>query len=418
MRRFKWLRLLALLAAFGLVAAACSDDSDDSSSTTVTADGDGASGDGLVVGHIGPETGPLAFLGPPQFVGVATAVQDINDAGGVLGSDLTLLTGDEAGDEQIASEGAARLLGEGANAIVGAASSGMSQAFIQSLSDAGIPQCSPSNTSPAFTDQENADFYFRTVPPDEAVTPVIVDTVVADGGDTVAVIARADDYGNALADLLESGLADSGATVTKITYDPDAASFDAEIEQALGAGANAYVMVSFDEGGKIIAGLLEGGATADQMYGGDGVFAPTLPELVDPSDPNVVDGLKVIGAAGGEEFNSRIEDEVAGNYIYGGQAYDCVIVLGLAATAAGSVDGPAIIDAIGDVTGGGTECTDYAECVGLLDDGEDIDYVGASGPLDLDDAGDPGFGRYAIGEFQDGSLKIVGSQDIDVASLG
>ncbi len=47
----------------------------------------------LVLGGILPETGNLAFLGPPEIAGVNLAVEDINAAGGVLGQDLVYLPG-------------------------------------------------------------------------------------------------------------------------------------------------------------------------------------------------------------------------------------------------------------------------------------------------------------------------------------
>jgi hypothetical protein len=50
----------------------------------------------LQVGTLLPETGDLAFLGPPEVAGARLAVprQDINDAGGVLGNDVVLIEGD------------------------------------------------------------------------------------------------------------------------------------------------------------------------------------------------------------------------------------------------------------------------------------------------------------------------------------
>ena len=41
------------------------------------------------------------------------------------------------------------------------------------------------------------------------------------------------------------------------------------------------------------------------------------------------------------------------------------------------------------VSEGGTKCTDVAECLGLIADGEDIDYDGVSGPIEFDENGDP-----------------------------
>lgn len=417
-------RTAAALGALALLVAACGDDDEGADETTTTEASDtdtteaeveiNPATDRLVIGRVLPDTGPLSFLGPPMIVGVNLAIEDINAAGGVLGQPVELLEADEGETPQIAREGVVRMLGQGANVIVGAAASGSSQEFIQLLSDNSIPQCSGSNTSPSFSTQDNADFYFRTVPPDDRVAPIIADRVIADGRTNVAVVARADDYGQALADLVEQELAAANVSVTVVTYDPEASSFDAEVEQVVGAAPDAVVLISFDEGGQVLAGLIERGITPDTVYGSDGVFGPTFDEQVDPNNPNIIDGMIVIGAAGDEQFNARIAEPTENNFIYGGQTYDCAIVMALAAEAAGSVRGEDIIAEIGNVTSGGTKCFSFAECKELLAAGEDIDYDGAAGPLELNDVGDPTVGRYAIGRFENGEITIIASQDVEI----
>ena len=78
-----------------------------------------------------------------------------------------------------------------------------------------------------------------------------------------------------------------------VTYDPEASTFDAEIDEATAGSPDAIVVISFAEGGPLIAGLLEAGVTPDQLYGGRHL-QPALPELVDEADPNVIDDMKVI----------------------------------------------------------------------------------------------------------------------------
>lgn len=455
MQRSIWLRRTALVAVLALGATACGGDDDPSavSTDTETAAPTDATDtetetstatetdtgteteaatdpeverpgrdDKLDMAYILPESGPLAFLGAPQIQGVQMAIEDINAAGGVNDQDVTLATGDEAGDATQAKEAAARLINEGADAVVGAAASGMSQEIIQLLFDNEIAQCSASNTSPAFSEQENNGFYYRTVPPDQAVAPIIADTVVADGAQSVAIVARADDYGVALAELVDKSLSALGAEVAaNIQYDPNTSDFSAEVSEITGANPDAVVIIGFGEAATLIRQLIESGVSPDQIYGGDGLFGPALTTDVNPDDPGFIAGMKVIGAAGGAEFNERLNERLPadeqGNLIYGGQAYDCAIVTALAAIAADSTDPAVFIDEVSNVTAEGTECTSFEECKGMLENGEDIDYNGASGPLAIDGT-DPTFGRYAIGQFQDdGSLEIVGDQDVDLAEI-
>ena len=129
----------------------------------------------LHIGAVLPETGSLAFLGVPIIAAARLAVEDVNAQGG----EVTFSLADSATNPATGLEGARRLLGEGAHVIDGAAASAVSQAFIQTLFDEQVPQCSPSNTSPVFTGQENAAYYFRTVPPDTAMAPLIADYVVS-----------------------------------------------------------------------------------------------------------------------------------------------------------------------------------------------------------------------------------------------
>ncbi len=82
-------RLAAIAAAGALVLAACGGSDDKSEGDAPAAKGDGV----LTIGQLLPQTGSLAFLGPPEFAGVDLAIKDINAAGGVLGKDVVGVRG-------------------------------------------------------------------------------------------------------------------------------------------------------------------------------------------------------------------------------------------------------------------------------------------------------------------------------------
>ena len=421
--RPRWALALALTGA--LLVAACGDDGDEpapepaattapATATATEAPPPEPAGDVLHIGVVLPETGALSIFNPPMLEAAKLAEADILAQGGAI----RVTYADSGTNPDVAVTSVNRLLGEGAAAIVGAAASGISQSFIQILFDERIPQCSPSNTSPSFSTQENAGYYFRTVPPDEAVSPIIADEVVRDGGSRVAIVARADDYGNALAGLLRNALLQVGAEVLTLAFDPNATTFDSEVEEVAFFEPDAVVHISFSEGANIIRGLIEKGIGPELQYGADGLFVPTLWEEVNPDDPNVLDGMKLIAAGGGADFNDRLGAITDGNVIYGGQAYDCMVLMALAARQAGSDDGDAMIEALATLTDGGTQCSSYGECAALIDAGTNIDYVGVSGPLNLDGVGDPTVGTYLIAQFRDGVLVPVSSQEVDITALG
>lgn len=382
-------------------------------------------GDGtFTIGRVLPETGFLDYLGGPMIAGVSLAVSDINEAGGVLDQDVVLIEKDSGTDPTVAVPNVNSALAEGADVIIGAAASGVSQQFLDTLNQNTVYQCSPSATSPSFNEQENASHFFRTVPPDEAVAPVIAETIVGDGnGDNVVIVARSDDYGAALGGLIAEELTNLGATVAgdPITYTDEEQTFDTQAQQIVDAQPSAVVFVSFKEAGTLINRTLElggGDVTADTFYGADGIFSGQLPSLVDPGNANVIDGMKVIGASGSDEFNSRLEEQGVNDFIYGGQAYDCTILMALWAEASGSDDtttwDPQVLI---DLTKEGTACSTFADCKQIIADGGDVDYEGASGPITLEPAtnlGNPIVSTYSVAQFQDGALTSIDSQVVEL----
>lgn len=210
------------------------------------------------LGYLLPETGPLAFLGPPQIESVRMAVEDINEAGGILGAQVDLFEGDEAGDAGVASESADSLLGNDVHAIVGAAASGMSLAVIDQITGAGVLQCSASNTAPTFTGYPDSGLYFRTAPSDVLQGPLLAEEISADGHSSLAILTRADDYGVGLADAVAESAEELGIDVVyNEPYDEEAATFDAEVSSALAEDPDAVLLISFDEGIEILQELIE-----------------------------------------------------------------------------------------------------------------------------------------------------------------
>ena len=166
----------------------------------------------------------------------------------------------------------------------------------------------------------------------------------------------------------------------------------------------------------LIRHLLEAGYGPERQYLANGLIDPGLANQVDPSNPNVVDGMRLLEPGADLEFNKRLEAQTGGEIAYGAAAYDCTIILALAAQIAGSTDGDALLDAVGKVTDGGTECTSYAQCSDLIRDGEDIDYVGVSGPLNLDEVGDPTVATYIITTYTNGEFDRLRVAEVDLSS--
>lgn len=447
----KWVRLLALFAVLSLLVAACGggggdteetepatdeasateeeSPSEDESATeedsaspsedesTAAAEGDGT----LTVGTLLPETGSLAFLGPPEIAGVELAVQEINEAGGVLDTDVVLVTGD-SGDTttDIASQTTERLLSEGSDVIIGAASSGVSATVIDRITGAGVIQFSAANTSDLFTTYDDGGLYFRTAPPDLLQGRVLGDLVIADGATSVALLALQDPYGEGLLGRTVDQIESSGGEIAaEIVYDPNAQSFDTEVQQVADAAPDAVVVIGFDESARILATMIENGLGPSDIpiYGVDGNMSATLAEQV--GSPDALEGMKGTSPLPAEnpEFFDRLTalQPDLDDFTYAAEAYDAVVITALAAVIAGTDEPTAVAAEINDVVNEGDACPSFEECVALIEAGTDIAYQSASGFTAFLDAGEPSSGNYGILEIQaDGSIETIDNISVSV----
>ena len=243
-------------------------------------------GDGkLVIGSILPQTGSLAFLGPPEFAGFDLAVQEINAAGGVLGQPIEGIPGD-SGDAttDTANQTVDRLLSQNVDAIIGAASSGVSLTVIDKITGAGVVQFSPANTSKTLSDYPDKGLYFRTAPSDILQGAVLGGVIADDGHATVGMIVRNDAYGTGLQEDAKKALEEAGIeVVVEKVYDEKAQTFDAEVDEVVAADPDAVLLIAFDEASRILTTMVEKGiGPADKaVYGTDGFIGDPVGEAFD-----------------------------------------------------------------------------------------------------------------------------------------
>ena len=407
-------RTAAVLAAASLVLTACggaSEEPDSADEPTQSAESETSAaepqGDGtLRIGSLLPQTGDLAFLGPPEFAGVDLAVKDINAAGGVLGNDVEEFDADSGdGTPDIAGSEVDKLFNQKVDAIVGAAASGVSVSVIDKITGAGVVHFSPANTAAGFDTYDDNGLYFRTAPSDRLQGQVLANLAVEDGFSNVAIMARQDFYGEGLAEQVKATLEEKGATVSEyVLYSADAQNFTAEVNKVAASKPDAIVLIAFEETTKIVPQLIAKGVGPQdvQLYFVDGNTADYSGEKFDLTG---VKGTIPVPAEVDESFNDRLLEinPKLKDFSYSAQSYDAVVIIALAAIAAGDDSGEAIGANIIDVTKEGTQCSSFEECAKLLEEGEDIDYEGVSGPTDMNDTGSPASGTIGIQLYEKGN---------------
>ena len=348
----------------------------------------------LTIGTILPQSGALAFLGPPEEAGVALAVQDINEA--YLGIQVEAIfrdSGDTTTDTATVS--VTDLLSQDVTAIVGAASSAVSKTVIDQITGAGVVHFSPANTSPDFTDYEDDGLYFRTAPSDLLQGEVLGNQIAEDGNSTLGLLVLNDAYGTGLAGALtENFEAAGGEVVATELFNEGDTSFDAQISSITAADPDAIAIITFDQAKVVVPALVGSGYPGENLYFVDGNLADYSADF----EPGLITGAK--GTLPGldidtlGDFKDRLleVDPALTDFSYSAESYDAVILIALAALAANSTAGVDIAAMLQEVSGGsgdGETATDFASAAQIILDGSAVDYDGPSGPVTFDEKGDP-----------------------------
>ncbi|MFL0566974.1 ABC transporter substrate-binding protein [Microbacterium sp. 179-I 1D1 NHS] len=362
----------------------------------------------LKLGTVLPQTGSLAFLGPPEEAGVLLAVNEINEA--KKGITVDLSAGDSGDTDNKAYETTVpRLQNEGVSAMIGAAASGVTKLFLDSNVSEGIITFSPANTSPDFTDWDDDNLYWRTAPSDLLQGEVLANKIAEDGKSTVGIIYINDAYGTGLRNVVKEVFEGTGGeVVAEASFNTGDTSFDAQVATVAAENPDAIVAITFDEFATIAPLLVNAGQDAKNFYLVDGNLKQwgddvsvslegaqgTTPGPVLEDD--FVERLNTAWTAAG---NSELEDQS-----YAAESYDAAVLLALGALAANDASGPAIAGKLQEVSGGsgdGTACTTFAECADIILGGGVANYDGYSGPITFDEKGDPT--EATIGIFQYGA---------------
>jgi ABC-type branched-subunit amino acid transport system substrate-binding protein len=372
-----------------------------------------AQAESLKIGALMPMTGDLQAFGEADLTGIQFAAQQINAAGGVNGEDIEVIVADTQTQPQAGVDAAQKLINvDGVHAIVGALSSGVTIPVARTVtSREGVAQISNASTSPTITTLEDNDFLFRSVPSDAFQGVALASLAEQKGVSNVSIMYVNNAYGQGLADAFAEAF--GGEVSASIAFEQGQASYRGELQQAAGGGAEALVLIAYPESGSVILRQSLEGGYLDKFIFTDGMKAPEIIERVGAQFLNGAFGtvpqakesqaLKVFRDAYIAEYG-----ELPGKPYYD-TAYDAAFAIALAAQKAGSNDREAIRDNLRDVANPPGEVIlpgEWEKAVQLLADGQDINYEGAAGSVDFDEAGDvPGtIGHW---EIQDGEIVDV-----------
>jgi branched-chain amino acid transport system substrate-binding protein len=165
----------------------------------------------IPIAVVGPVTGQYASFGQQMKNGGEMAVDDINEAGGVLGKKLDFTMGDDACDPKQAVAVANQITGQGVALVAGHYCSGSSIPASQVYGESDMVQISPASTNPDFTDKRSASNIYRVCGRDDQQGGVAGQYLATHYGDkNIAIIHDKTAYGKGFADEVKKALNESG----------------------------------------------------------------------------------------------------------------------------------------------------------------------------------------------------------------
>lgn len=426
--------IVVILAVF--MTAACTD-SKDSTSSNSTDEGGGT----LTIANVQPFSGTNAAYGPEQQAGCVSAVNLINDAGGVLGNTFECIPVDTRSNPTDAVPAVQQMLATKGDTLAGVVgpSSDEASATIPLLDEATIPYWP--NTGDTRYNQQESDYFWRLAVSDDLVGVALAMWADQSGYQKVAIVAGNDPGSQTVMPALKAALA---ALDIELVAEENVAlgqtSYRTEANEVAQAGPEAVIVPTTDPQtvGTFLGELFELGdpvpiigqvpplqprfsKAVKAAIGGDQAYEELFVSVHPgaPEQAGAYDAYSESVLASGDEIDNPsqwAEDP------YSMGPYDAVITMALAMLSADSIDPTVFNDGILAVTEAGSGKTlveTFAEGKEALDAGEEIQYVGALGEIVFDAYHNSG-GQFimtkAAGTTEEEVGRISGDQVAEVSN--
>lgn len=372
----------------------------------------GSDGGGPIsMGSLMPITGALSQYGSGMQSAVNLAAEDINDAGGIVdGREVDVANRDSETNSSRAIQKYNSLVEEeGIVGFVGAASSGVSVPIAENVAEDQVMQVSHASTTPALAEigyDGETKYFGRTAPNDGQQGRVMGGIIMNEddfiGADTAAFLHVDNSYGQGLAEQASNAF--DGETLQIVPYNQQTSDYTSTLDTLHEGEPDAIGFVGYPGNGRTILQQWSDGGYSTSASGwvlSEGLNSSEF--LSNNSD--IVSGMYVASpdpeaTAGSDAFQSAIGES---NTLFAPHAYDALMLQALAMHKAGEASGTAIAENIRSVSrGSGTTVTvgELETAKEELDNGNSINYQGASSPVNLNDSLEP-LNRFAVLQVND-----------------
>ncbi|WP_455582203.1 ABC transporter substrate-binding protein [Dysosmobacter sp.] len=344
---------LALAACLAMSLTACGSKEE----TPAAPGGDSEAGSPILLGTISPNTGNLATYGSAILNGVNLAVEEINAAGGVLGTTLEVVSADDQGDPTECQNAFNSLVTQGVGLIVGSVTSSCTSAITDAANEEEVCLMSPSSTADSITTED--DYVFRACYADSFQGAIAAAYAKQSGLARVGVVyCAADTYSKGLYDSFSAACEKYGVEIAAVesTASMDVQDYTNQFASMAKAGVElVYAPYYYDVIGPYLVTQARAAGYTGIIMGADG-YDGTPEYVVDGADLSAFNEVYWTN-----HYDPADESELVQNFVKAFQdrygetpiamsalAYDCVYMYKQAIEAAGASDAAAVRDALAD----------------------------------------------------------------------
>jgi branched-chain amino acid transport system substrate-binding protein len=330
-----WL-LLALVAAFAIVAAGCGgdDDGDDEPAAQDTGATDTGAAEAVdctaSIGIMGPFTGDVAAIGQEQLNWAKFAVDRFNEE---RGTTFTLVEGDTQLDPAQAATVAPQFVSNSdIQAVVGPAGSQEVEAVGSIYGNAGMAFISPSATATNLT--EDFDTFFRVVPTDADQGPTDATYMAEElGAQNVLIIDDQTSYSTGLADSTTAALEEAGVTVSRESVSQDQTDFSALVSAVADDTDVVFLPWQVAANAQLFGNQLAEQGKDAVIFGSDGLFSPDDFKIAGSYVSSFAPDITGLDDPAIQELATAFEEEYGDFGTFGPPTYAATTVVMEAATA-------------------------------------------------------------------------------------
>jgi len=316
--------------------------------------------DAIKVGFYGPISGPMSLSGIASRQGAELAIKQLNEAGGVLGKQLVLVPYDDKSSPEQAVKVVTRMIeSDNVDVIVGSLHSGNILAQGPVNEKAQVPEVGI-GTSPVWL-QKGYTYLFRPLPNTHIINVQIARTIDQLGFKKVGGLGRSDEYGKSGIEDVTAECAAKGIEVVSEWFQPGDTDFTGQITKLINSDVEAIISYGVDaDQGPILKQIRRLGFTG-LVFGPESLNVPSVKEVAGAdADGAVYGSAYVIPKTPDEAINQMHKDFFQAFLDEFGQmpdsqcalrTYDAVNLLALAIKTAGTVEGPAVRDALANIHG-------------------------------------------------------------------